>query len=332
VGVLEREPEKVVLCFTQVRYMGADGEFLSDERSLAIQEVQSPRSYDRITFADLLRLSPACCPMFVFGLVRANALQRTNLIGGYIMSDLVLAAELRLLGEFVEIPRRLFCQRIYEHQPSRAARNQHRGEAAWFDPANRGHLLFPNLKLILEYQRAVRRLGSGLREKAMAHLAIVGFLFASTARGTHSRVWARWSRLSLRIVRFSERSSIPLKAWFVLSTLRRGGLKRAALATAGPWKAASPTVLGFAAKRLARRRDPRADDLLLDWITGADRDRQVAAAAAMASSVERFRRRLDQRSAGVASSPTFDDVLVSIREIAIPPPPSHRSGPTGGEA
>ena len=52
------------------------------------------------------------------GLIRAESLSRTHLLGGYPGSDLVLLAELTLYGKIFEIPERLYFRRFHEESSS----------------------------------------------------------------------------------------------------------------------------------------------------------------------------------------------------------------------
>ncbi len=61
-----------------------------------VKRVSSTKPQDR--FGDLIRIDHLC--IAVFGLIRANVLQKTPLIASYIASDRVLLAELGLLGRF----------------------------------------------------------------------------------------------------------------------------------------------------------------------------------------------------------------------------------------
>jgi glycosyltransferase involved in cell wall biosynthesis len=52
------------------------------------------------------------------GLIRAESLSRTHLLGDYPGSDVVLLAELTLYGKFFEIPERLYFRRFHEESSS----------------------------------------------------------------------------------------------------------------------------------------------------------------------------------------------------------------------
>ena len=106
----------------------------------------------------------------VFGLVRADAMARTRVIGSFIGSDLFLLAELALLGTFIEIPEELFFYRLHAASSVRSnPRRENRG--AWFDPRNGGKLrnqLF-HWEWLLRYCDIVARAPIGMRERALCY-------------------------------------------------------------------------------------------------------------------------------------------------------------------
>ena len=70
----------------------------------------------------------------VYGVIRADALRRTRLLGTYPSADYVLLTELALLGPFRELPDRLFFRRLHGEM-SRMANPSAAEAAAWFDPS-----------------------------------------------------------------------------------------------------------------------------------------------------------------------------------------------------
>ncbi len=78
------------------------------------------------------RLRPHDCQE-VFGVIRADALRRTDLIGYHLGGDRTLLVELSLIGRFLLVPEVLFLNREHPHRFKR----QHRypsSELAWYTP------------------------------------------------------------------------------------------------------------------------------------------------------------------------------------------------------
>jgi hypothetical protein len=84
----------------------------------------------------------------IFGVMRADVLRQTPLIGSYIASDRVLLALLSIHGRFHEISDYLFFQR--EHQGRSVKGNDHE-VTAWFDPSRRERIVFPLWRISWEY-------------------------------------------------------------------------------------------------------------------------------------------------------------------------------------
>jgi GNAT superfamily N-acetyltransferase len=71
--------------------------------------------------------------------------------------------------------------------------------------------------------------------------------------------------------------------WIFASGLRGRDGRRCRLAWSGPWGRAHPALLTFAAGKLAERDDPRAAEILVDWLLGPFPVRQEVAARALAT-------------------------------------------------
>ena len=115
-------------------------------------KMSSPRVQER--FYDCI-----CVPhpqVMIFGLVRANVLRKTRLIGGYSSSDKVLLGELALRGPFYEVLEPLFFRRAHPQQSFRRFSGRHAYQA-WFDPSRAGRITFPHWRLLFEHSMAVAR-------------------------------------------------------------------------------------------------------------------------------------------------------------------------------
>lgn len=109
---------------------------LVDEHGAAIRpyrdglDLRSPRAYRRVArFARHWSLCNA-----VFGVMRTDALRTTGRIRPYPSSDVVLLAELAALGQFHEVPERLFSRRIHEASSRQGRTTNLAAVASWFDP------------------------------------------------------------------------------------------------------------------------------------------------------------------------------------------------------
>ncbi|WP_027715178.1 glycosyltransferase family 2 protein [Desulfuromonas sp. TF] len=147
--VLEKNPD-LVLCFTQEVGIDERGNTLAErpyrlDTSLALPE-------DR--FLELLKMHRGSPP--IFGLMRADILRQTSLIGSYDGSDQVLLAELALHGRFRQIGENLFLHREHAGRSVHRHRGRH-SVTVWFDTANAGKIVFPRWRWFWEYFRVIRK-------------------------------------------------------------------------------------------------------------------------------------------------------------------------------
>jgi glycosyltransferase involved in cell wall biosynthesis len=155
-AVLEQEPS-VVLCYTAVRFIDADGLPIEDEARKAIVggqrsdgcHLRQPKPHQR------LRGYLGRYPSHVdFGVIRRDALARTRGLGSYSAADRILVAELVLQGQFYEIDEELFIRRL--HTTISWTQGMSEQEyAVWFDPKNAGRRSWPVLKRGVELVRGI---------------------------------------------------------------------------------------------------------------------------------------------------------------------------------
>lgn len=155
VAALEANPQ-AVLAFPLTTVIDEDGApLLEPEYRL---RTASPAAHER--FGDLLFGSDQCYE--VFGLIRADALRRTQVMGSYAHADGVLLGHLALMGAFERVPERLFFSRRHAQQSIRAhaggydiGRPDYHAYTVWFDTAKRGKITFPNWRILFENTRAL---------------------------------------------------------------------------------------------------------------------------------------------------------------------------------
>lgn len=164
VEALDADPG-AVLAYTRALDVDEAGNVLGPvDFELATDDPDPARRFGEVV------LRPHPC-FQVFGVIRADVLAMTQLLGPYSGSDRVLLADLALRGRFVEIPERLF---LHGEHPDRSV-NVHYYEHeryAWFDPRRASLTAFPNWRLLGEYARVVHRapLSRDDRRRAYARL------------------------------------------------------------------------------------------------------------------------------------------------------------------
>ncbi len=121
-----------------------------------------------------MRISGVCNP--VFGLIRASALKLTPVMGSYISSDMVLLAELALLGQFSEVKEPLFMRRIHM-QMSTAANLNYEQRLTWFNSSQKSKLIFRTWRLFFELLASINRVQMNIGEKISCYLEMGKWLY-----------------------------------------------------------------------------------------------------------------------------------------------------------
>ncbi|NJO33277.1 MAG: glycosyltransferase family 2 protein [Rhodospirillales bacterium] len=126
VEVLDAHPD-VVLCHSLVELIDEHGRHLADYDPAGLGTAAA-RPSDRLAG----RLRTSWCKE-VFGLIRADPLRQSVLIGNYVGSDMTLLAELALRGRFVMVPQALALNRDHGRRSTRA-HPYSRQRREWFGP------------------------------------------------------------------------------------------------------------------------------------------------------------------------------------------------------
>lgn len=162
-AVLEAD-SSIAIAFSQMREIDSEDNIIRDYDAQIIWQGQTPAS----RLESLLCAPPSssyihrCVP--ITGLMRAEMLRQTRLIGRFAHADKVALVEMALLGNFVEIPERLFYRRIHPGV-SLAANKTPILLNRWFDPKNRARFIAPRSRLFREYIHAVARAPIHIGEK-----------------------------------------------------------------------------------------------------------------------------------------------------------------------
>jgi len=149
VEVLDQD-SSMVLCFSKAQVIDEHGKFL-ENYDLKLN-INSPRPSSR--FRELLR-GHRCFE--IFGVIRANMLRKTPLIGNYAHGDGVLLVRLGLLGRMHEISEFLFFPRKHMEQSMNLfkcyvnKKPDYHLYTMWFDPTKKGKIIFPHWTMLLEY-------------------------------------------------------------------------------------------------------------------------------------------------------------------------------------
>ena len=157
VEVLELDPG-IIVCFSRTVQIDEQGRLERKRDHIDLPNLGSPRAHER--FHDIIARRHGC--EAVFGVIRADVLRRTPLIGNYMASDKVLLALLSICGRFHELPDYLFFQR--EHA-GRSVKGKDHEVTAWFDPSRGEEIVFPFWRISWEYLLVAIKGATGLGER-----------------------------------------------------------------------------------------------------------------------------------------------------------------------
>ena len=144
VEVLDSTPS-AVLCYTDAVIIDENGQRVRDYVDLC--ETRSSHAHKR--FEVVLRNFGLSNPLY--GVIRADALRETRLLGGYLGADGVLLAELALKGEIVKIPDQLFYRRDHPKKAARPSASNKDAIASWSGVEKQAGVGYFNSRLLKGY-------------------------------------------------------------------------------------------------------------------------------------------------------------------------------------
>jgi glycosyltransferase involved in cell wall biosynthesis len=186
VEVLDQASSSVVMVYPLAELIDETGKRL--EAPLDRIESRDPRPHRRLI--RLLWTLNMCDP--VFGLIRMEALRKTQLIGAFFGADYVLLGELLMLGQIWEIDEILFRLRAHAKRSMKANASA-RDRAAWYDPAAlKKRLVLPNWeRMVLELLKSARSAPLSGAERMKCCLAIAGTHYWRRFKNAGGRVKER---------------------------------------------------------------------------------------------------------------------------------------------
>lgn len=170
VEALDTNPE-AVLCYTGVHGIDAEGRLLGIEKS-GSPSLDDARPSHRLRAA----LFGGARMTMIFGLIRREALEGTELHRSYSGSDRTLLAELALRGRFVSVPEPLFMHRDHPERFSSAIYPYSLRVRAWYDPSATGRVSRPKCTRLVAHVRMVGRWVEEPRERLRCYAWILRWL------------------------------------------------------------------------------------------------------------------------------------------------------------
>jgi glycosyltransferase involved in cell wall biosynthesis len=212
VKVLDANPS-VVVCHSKTGRINDRGE-PAGNYDLNLK-IGSPKPHER--FGDLICMDNEAW-VLVYGLMRSEALKKTQLMGSYIGADRNLLAEIGLIGRFFEIPEYLFFRREYLQSYTDRVDFKYCDKLKWWTGTNGNKkMAFPYWKICLEYLNSVGKSLLPWSERQRCYAQIAKWLFRQgwVLMGFDLGVNISGS-LGFR------KKLLPLAEWF----LRQAGIKK----------------------------------------------------------------------------------------------------------
>lgn len=169
VAALEADPA-VVLAYPRTTHIDEQGQVTGTYDVAFATDSDRPA----VRFHDLILINHWCFQ--IFGVIRADVLRRTPLIGSFAASDRTLLARLGLLGRFHEVPEHLFLRRRHPEQLTAVPARYLHLHTSWYDPNKRGQITFPQWRILAEYLDAVRAAPLEARERLACYRLLAAWL------------------------------------------------------------------------------------------------------------------------------------------------------------
>ncbi len=171
--VLDADPD-VIIAYPRTSIIDGDGAVVREHDDKLHLRQPDPVERVRAFTRDFTLCNPC------FGVIRRDVLLRTSLVQPYVSSDVPLLVELALLGQWHEVPERLFLRRIHDTS-SRQGKVTMRDVAQWFDPG-KSTPIAPRTRVVVESLKAIARADLPLSVRREAAAAYLGTWTARRAR------------------------------------------------------------------------------------------------------------------------------------------------------
>lgn len=169
IEVLDRDPS-VVLCYPLTMVIDDEGRSIRMEESRPGLALIKPSHRFLEAYRDT-----ATYP--IFGVIRADVLGKTPLLGGYPTCETVLLSGLSLYGRFHELQDTLFFNREHKRQMTHLY-DAHlpRQADVWYDRADSGKIVFPVWRQYIDYFLAINRPPLPWSDRVRCYIAMVEWL------------------------------------------------------------------------------------------------------------------------------------------------------------
>ena len=188
-AALEADPTAAI-AYTRVEKIDSEGRILQHFADMPthLSWPDSPIERYRLLWEELLATAGVTAPVYLYGLIRSDALRRTQLHGSYVASEWVLDLELALIGRFIEIP--LYLKQIRLHAKSSSTGSDPKSYEAFYTPhaTKNWQRTISRIRQYPERFRAVLRARLPIGQKIALLAYITGTLLRGVGRVGRERL------------------------------------------------------------------------------------------------------------------------------------------------
>ena len=167
---LDQHP-RAACCYPKTRLINENGEKIKDFDPP--KDASSPQPHLR--FKSLI-LDPDHIVSQASGLMRSEMVGNTVMHGSYPCSDEVFLAHLSLLGDFIELPDRLFYYRIHAKQSTKGVKASERSRVYFYDTSLQGKVVLIKWLYFKNCLTAIHTSPIGLNQKMLCYLYMLRWL------------------------------------------------------------------------------------------------------------------------------------------------------------
>lgn len=218
VKLLDEAPRSVVLCVPRIKLIDEHSNVIAQDGFASTRFLtHNTEMVCELRFPEVLRvLAKGAVTRIIWGLMRTEALQKTRLFIPYHSGDIVLAAEMSLLGTFWQTSDYLLSMRLHPKRPARSLKD----ENTWWGA--RGNVRAPVwLKLLSDFISAISRSKLSYLEKIYRVIQIQVFIRSRLQRHLFSPLaWKSRACLTRIALKATPYTYFPLRLWALVGILR----------------------------------------------------------------------------------------------------------------
>lgn len=162
----------IILCYSKTGRINNHGKLIGNYGLIGRFDSQKPNE----RFGDLINMRYPNWIM-IYGLIRSNSLINTQLFGDYIGVDIILLAEIALLGRMYEISDYLFFRREHPQAYTNKGFDSYQEKLDWWvKTKSTARFSFPYWKICLEYFKSVNKIPLKWSERLLCYKQIFRWL------------------------------------------------------------------------------------------------------------------------------------------------------------